>query len=97
MILLEIFVCVFIYLTSYKVFEKTVSNTLERTKEKTTQLAESINEYVNNLLMNYITKLKLISKQVHLFNGKNTSKENFLMEKILQKKMKKLIKNQKFF
>ena len=82
MILLEIFVCVFIYLTSYKVFEKTVSKTLERTKEKTTQLTESINEYVNNLLMNYITKLKLISKQVHLFNGKNTSKEN---EKINKK------------
>ena len=72
-ILLEVVVFGFIYYKSIQIFEKTVSDTLERTKQKTTELAEYINKFITNLLMNYITKLKLITRYIQLFIGKNNS------------------------
>ena len=83
-ILLEIIVFIFIYYKSIQIFEKTVSDTLERTKIKTTELAESINKFVTYLLMNYITKLKLIARYIHLFVGKN----NVNNDKIINKNSK---------
>ena len=79
--LLEFCICIFIYKTSIKIFETTTSETLERTKRKTTELTESINKYISNLLMNYITKLKLISKHTLLFNGKINSDEKSSINK----------------
>ena len=72
-ILLEVVVFGFIYYKSIQIFEKTVSDTLDRTKQKTTELAEYMNKFITNLLMNYITKLKLITRYIQLFIGKNNS------------------------
>ena len=69
-ILLELFVCFYIYRTSYNIFEIYITDTLEKTKKKTTEFTQTINKFVVNLLMNYITKLKLIAKSNALFNGK---------------------------
>ena len=49
-------------------------NTLEKSANKTKETMEMINSFISNLLINYMTKLKLISK--HTF---------FLMEKKIQK------------
>ena len=80
-ILLEIVVFGFIYYKSIQIFEKTVSDTLDRTKQKTTELAEYMNKFITNLLMNYITKLKLITRYIHLFIGKNNSKSDGVINK----------------
>ena len=80
-ILLEIVVFVFIYCKSIQIYENTVSDTLERTKQKTTELADTINKYITNLLMNYITKLKLIARYSIFFIGKNKSKPDEVINK----------------
>ena len=80
-IVLELTISIYIYKTSNKVYEKSISETLERTKKKTTEFTETINRYISNLLMNYITKLKLISKHTLLFNGKINSHENTQINK----------------
>ena len=80
-ILLEIVVFAFIYYKSIQIYEKTVSDTLERTKHKTIELAESVNIFVTNLLMNYITKLKLIARYSIFFIGKNKSKPDEVINK----------------
>ena len=80
-ILLEIVVFGFIYYKSIQIYEKTVSDTLERTKQKTKELAEYINKFITNLLMNYITKLKLITRYNHLFIGKNNSNVDEIINK----------------
>ena len=85
-ILLELFVCFYIYRTSYNIFEIYITDTLEKTKKKTTEFTQTINKFVVNLLMNYITKLKLIAKSNALFNGKIKSKEK-----------ESINKNSKFF
>ena len=80
-ILLEIVVFAFIYYKSIQIYEKTVSDTLERTKHKTIELAESVNIFVTNLLMNYITKLKLIARYSVFFIGNNNSKPDEIINK----------------
>ena len=81
MILLEIVVFAFIYYKSIQILEKTVSDTLERTKQKKTELAESINEFMTNYLMNFITKLKLITRYNLIFIGKSDSNSDEIINK----------------
>ena len=76
MAILELVVFIFIYNSSNKVFEKEISETLERAKLKTTEFTEGANKFITNLLMNHITKLKLISRNCHLFFGKSNSKND---------------------
>ena len=75
-LLLEGLIFGFMYYSSNEIYEKTLSDALERSKKKSTELAEHINIYSTNLLMNYITKLKLVAKHTLMFNGKiNTNNE----------------------
>jgi len=48
-ILLELFVCFYIYRTSYNIFEIYITDTLEKTKKKTTEFTQTM----TNLLLIY--------------------------------------------
>ena len=78
---LNITILIYLYKTSFKIFKKIIEGTMNETKEKTKEFTESVNKFVSTLLLNYITKLKLISKHTLLFNGKNNSKENGAINK----------------
>ena len=80
-LLFEVITFLFIYYTSNKIFEETISDTLERSKKKSIELAEDINKYVNNLSINYITKLRLISKHTLIFNGKINSNNDYIINR----------------
>ena len=70
-ILLEGTTFLFILFSSKKILEKTIIDSLEVSKQKTTELGEYMTTYLSNLIMNYITKLKLIRKHIYIFNGKD--------------------------
>ena len=78
---LNITLSIYIHITSFKIFATIFVDTMEETKQKAKEFTESVNSFVSTLLLNYITKLKLISKHTLLFNGKNNSKENEAINK----------------
>ena len=74
---LEICVFIFIYRNSKNIYTKLFNDTLEKAADKSKESIEMINNFTGNLFMNYMTKLKLISKHTLLYNG-NTNSENII-------------------
>ena len=89
---LEICVCVFIYRNSKSIYKKLFDDTLEKSGAKAHESMRTINKFISNLLMTYITKLKLISKHLLLYNGKSDSNN----ENIINKNSK-LFKNKNIY
>ena len=78
---LEIFVCYFIYRNSKNIYKKIFDETLEKSKNKAKESMETMTKFIQNLLMNYITKLKLINKHIYLYNRKIDSKNENIINK----------------
>ena len=78
---LEILVCYFIYRNSKNIYKKIFDETLEKSKNKAKESMETMTKFIQNLLMNYITKLKLINKHIYLYNRKIDSKNENIINK----------------
>ena len=78
---LEIFVCYFIYRNSKNIYKKIFDETLEKSKNKAKESMETMTKFIQNLLMNYITKLKLINKHIYLYKRKADSKNENIINK----------------
>ena len=72
----EICVFFFIYKNSQSIYKKIYNDTLEKSAKKGKETMEMINHFMRNLFMYYMTKLKLISKHIFLFNGNMYSMDN---------------------
>ena len=101
---LEICVFFFIYKNSQSIYKKIYKDTLEKSAKKGKETMEMINHFMRNLFMYYMTKLKLISKHIFLFNGnvnsindnsinKNSKifKKNNLVDKIIEAKTEAIL------
>ena len=86
---LELTISLYLYYKSYNIFETIFDNTLEKAKVKTTEIVENLNKYINNLYINPFTKIKLLSKHTLLFNGKNNSNKN----EVINRKSKIFLNN----
>ena len=106
---LEICVFFFIYKNSQSIYKKTYKDTLEKSAKKGKETMEMINHFMRNLFMYYMTKLKLISKHIFLFNGnvnsindnsinKNSKifKKNNLVDKIIEAKTEAILEKRTF-
>ena len=97
-IALEICVLLFISKTSTKIFDNMYEETLNKTEEKTLEITSSIKMFTTNFIIKFITNLKLIAKHTLLYNGKNTSNINDIINKnskfvINNNQHKKIIKS----
>ena len=97
-ITLEICVLLFISKTSTKIFDNMYEETLNKTEEKTLEITSSIKMFTTNFIIKFITNLKLIAKHTLLYNGKNTSNINDIINKnskfvINNNQHKKIIKS----
>ena len=66
---LEICVFFFIHKNSQSIYKIIYNDTLEKSAKKGKETMEMITYFMRNLFMYYMTKLKLISKHIFLFNG----------------------------
>ena len=104
---LEICVFIFIYRNSKNIYTKLFNDTLDKAAKKSKESIEMINNFTGNLFMNYMNKLKLISKHTLLYNG-NVNNDNIinmnskifsnknLLDKIIRAKKDEIYKKQEF-
>ena len=81
LIALEISIFIYINKDSKNSYNKIFNNTLEKSAEKAKETIDMMNNFTRNLFMNYITKLKLITKQIILYNGKKESNNKSAINK----------------
>ena len=104
---LEICVFIFIYRNSKNIYTKIFNDTLEKATEKSKESVKMMNNFTGNLFMNYMTKLKLISKHTLLYNGNSNNKNIInmnskifsnknLREKIIRTKKDEIYKKKDF-
>ena len=78
---LEIFASFFINRNWISIYKTIFDDTLEKSAAKGKESIEAMTKFIRNLLMNYMTKLKLISKHNYLYNGKTDSKSENIINK----------------
>ena len=74
---LEISISLLIYKNSNNIYKKLFDNTLEKSAQKAKESMESLHQFISNLLMNYVSKLKIILKHFLQYNEKPKFFENF--------------------
>ena len=111
MIALEGAVFFYISFTSNKIFNQNYDETLKRSEEKALEVTKNIKMFTTNFLMNFVTKLKIVARYTLLYNGKNsTNYENIInknaklyskniekQKQIIKADINHLIKNPEFY
>ena len=78
---LEICVFIFIYHNSKNIYNKLFDDTLNNSAKKSKESLKSLLHFTKNLFMNYMAKLKLISKHIVLYNEKRDSNKRQVINK----------------
>ena len=77
----EICVFFFIHHNSKNIYNKLFDDTLNNSAKKSKETLKSLLHFTKNLFMNYMTKLKLISKHIVLYNEKRDSNKSQIINK----------------
>ena len=98
MLALECVTLFYISFTSNKIFNQNYDETLKRSEDKALEVTKNIKMFTTNFLMNFVTKLKIIARYTLLYNGKNSTNyeniinKNFKLYHNNMEKMKQIIK-----
>ena len=98
MLALECVTLFYISFTSNKIFNQNYNETLKRSEDKALEVTKNIKMFTTNFLMNFVTKLKIIARYTLLYNGKNSTNyeniinKNFKLYHNNMEKMKQIIK-----